>query len=241
MTLFHQIVIKCPHCSTLMQDCELMSYTVHGSSACYSDGKSDETSSMSAGEEIKACRQCNQPFWKTESKVAEDQVYRETMKNLQEPSDLFDLQTIFDDDWPEPLINRYTEMIENGFAKTDEQEYYVRTRIWWSINDYIRELPGWTYARNLKQLNAIITQRRISKALFTKYQLLLVENLDRLIFLYIKSVDVDLLFLANMYREQENFLKAKDILSKVENKREKLYRKLKCKTRWNNSRVFQIR
>lgn len=75
--------------------------------------------------------------------------------------------------------------------------------------------------------------------LFKKYEELLKENLNRLIFLYIKKGEVDLLYLADMYREKSDFNKAMEILLKVEQKGG-VYNQMKHKIRRKNKRVFQL-
>ena len=121
----------------------------------------------------------------------------------------------------------------------DEKETYLRTKLWWSINNIIRNLSTWQSARNLGQLRGILKHRRKSLQLFSKYKPLLDQNLDRMIFLYIKSTEADLLFLANMYREKGNFKKAQDVLSKFTGNKGKAYHKIKRKIRQKVSRVIQ--
>ncbi len=240
MTMFDQIIVKCPHCQTLMMDYELMSYTSDGSAEYFSDGKNDSIPSMNNTQGIGICAECNKPFWRGDSKLPEQQIDREPMENLPNVKEVYDLFMAFDEEGKERRINFYKELIENNFAKSEWQEYHLREKLWWAVNDTIRHLSGWTVARNLRQLRDIIIHRRSCKRLYKKYQPLLAENLTRMIFLYIKSTDVDLLYLANMYREKGDFDKALDILSKVDGKRGSTYTKLRRKIRRGNRRVFQL-
>jgi len=139
-----------------------------------------------------------------------------------------DLEWIFDDDRDEKTIAFYKDLLDEGFADTDEREIFLRVRIWWSVNDLVRHLSTWRSARNLRMLRAIIKHKHEASSLFETYRELFDQNLERLIFLYIKGEDVDLLYLTNMYRESGNFSKAREILNKVERKSGS-WRKLKRK------------
>ncbi len=240
MTTFDQIVVKCPHCSTLMMDYELISYTTHGSSTYFSDGKNDEVPSMEDASGIGICVACKKPFWRSESKLPADQIDWKRMDNLPNVMDTLSLIMIFDEQGKERQIMFYKELLEQDFAKTEWQEFYLRKHLWWSINDIIRHLGGWTQARSLRELKAILSHRRTCKKLFRKYDGLLVQNLDRMIFLYIISADVDLLYLANMYREKGKFQKAMEILSKEGVQKGKTYSQLQRKISRKNHFVFKL-
>lgn len=240
MTLFDQIVVKCPHCNTLMRDYELMSYTTHGSNTYFSDGMCDDIGTMSGSGEISICDQCNKKFWRSDARLERDTVDAKTIDELPGTHDIHDLHLVLKDDGDELRIKFYNDLIEQDFAGDDWQEQYLRTRLWWAINDVIRNLAGWRAARNLGQLSSIINHRRKSKKLFREYSGLLVQNLDRLIFLYIKGADVDLLYLANMYREKSDFSKAKDILNKYEGRKGHQYKAIKRKVKYRDPLVFKL-
>lgn len=236
MTTFHQIAIKCPHCKTLMRDYELMSYTVH-SSTTYSDGFCED--GIPKIKDISICVACNKVFWREDAKLSEELDY-EAMEELKNALDMMDLPWRLDDDRQEKKILFYKDLLEHDFADNDIKETYLRTRLWWSINDLVRYLAGWRSAKNLKQLRYILKHRKESLRLFKKYENLSKENLDRLIFLYIKKGDVDLLYLADMYREKSDFNKAMEILLKVERKGA-IFNQMKHKIRRKNSRVFKLK
>jgi hypothetical protein len=236
MTTFHPIAIKCPHCKTLMRDYELMSYTIH-SSTTYSDGLCED--GIPKNKDISICTNCSQAFWREDAKLSKELDY-DTMEKLESAMDMMDLPWRLDDDRQEKKILFYKDLLENDFADTDIKETYLRTRLWWSINDLVRHLSVWRDARNLKQLRFIIKHRKESLRLFKKYESLSNENLKRLIFLYIKKGDVDLLYLADMYREKNDFNKAMEILLQVERKGA-IFNQMKHKIRRKNSRVFQLK
>lgn len=233
MTTFHPIVLKCPQCGTLMNDYELMSYTIHDSTV-YSDGNSDQ---HPMSKEISICAVCHLPFWRNDATLPEDPDW--DTEGLSGPLNIFELPWRFDENARELTIEYYKDLLDKEFADDDEKEIYLRTKLWWSINNIIRNLPTWRRARNLKQLRGNINRRKKSLELFSKYKPLLDQNLDRMIFLYIKSAEADLLFLANMYREKGDFKKARVVLSKFEGKKGKAYRKIKRKIRQKVCHVIQ--
>lgn len=235
MTTFHEIAIKCPHCGELMRDYELMSYTVHRS-INYSDGFCDN--GISKIKDISICAQCNGVFWREDAKLGEE-LDMKVMDGLESALDMMDLPWKFDEDRQEKQILFYEELLKSEFADNDWKEFYLRTRLWWSINDLVRHLSGLSSAKDLKQFRFILKHRRESSRLFKKYEELIKENLDRLIFLYIKEGNVDLIYLADMYREKSDFKKAMEILLKVEQKGA-IYNKMKHKIRRKNKRVFQL-
>jgi hypothetical protein len=219
-----------------MRDFELMSYTVH-SSTTYSDGFCED--GIPKMKDISICANCSQAFWREDAKLSNELDY-EAMEELEGAMDMMDLPWRFDDDRQEKKIIFYKDLLEDDFADNELKETYLRTRLWWSINDLIRHLSGWRNARNLKQLRYILKHRKESLRLFKKYEGLSKENLNRLIFLYIKGGEVDLLYLADMYREKSDFNKAMEILLKVDQKGG-VYNQMKHKIRRKNCRVFQLK
>ena len=236
MTTFHPIILECPQCGTLMSAYELMSYTVHRSES-YSDGKTG--SGMPGSKDISICAVCRLPFWRDDGRLPDDPDW-DVHGDLGPVMDLHDLEWNFDDDRDEKTIAFYKDLLDVGFADTEEREVFLRVRIWWSVNDLIRHLSTWRSARSLKDLRAIIDRRRKVLKLFKTYRDLFDENLERLIFLYIKSDNVDLLHLANMYRESGNFIKAREILNKVERK-SGAWRKVKRRVGRKDRIVFLLK
>ncbi len=115
MTTFHRIIIKCPHCLTLMQDYELMSYTVHGAVTYYSDGYSDDMPSLIDDKGISICDDCKRPFWKEDSKIPEEKLDREKTENLPDAHDTYDLHWGLEDDGVEQKIKFYSNLLEMEF------------------------------------------------------------------------------------------------------------------------------
>ncbi len=236
MTTFHLVILKCPACAALMTQYDLMSYTVHDSTS-YSDGKCD--SGAPSSKLICICPECTKPFWKEDGRY-QDEPDHQQADQLPGAMDMYDLPWRFDDDNEEKRIGFYQDLLKDGFADGDKKEEYVRTMIWWAINDLVRNICSWTQARNIRQFKAITRHRRKFKALYKQYHSLFIENLDRMIFLFIKNGDPDLLFLAEMYREKGDFKKAREIYDKVEDPHLKFYRTLDGLIRKKVKKVVQL-
>ena len=235
MTTFDLITLKCPHCGILMSAYELMSYTVHRAET-WSDGKTEF--GVPEMHLIGICPECSKVFWRDDARIEREEPGQQE-EELPSVMDIHDLDWRLDDDRDIKRVAFYQDLLDKGFTDTDEKEFYVRTRIWWSVNDLVRHLATWRSARNLRQLKAIVSHRAKTRKLFARYAEIYRKNLDRLLFIYIKTADVDLLYLANMYREQGNFRKAADILAKVERKGN-TWKKVRKKVRRKDRRVFKI-
>jgi len=214
MTTFDVLTVKCPHCGTLMTHFELMSYTVHGLES-WSDGKVD--AGIPDMKRAGICTSCRKEFWIEDAKMPRD-FEPDEREELPAVEDVYDLDWIFDDDREVKAIMYYQNLLENGFADTDDREFYLRSHLLWSINDLVRYRHPWWKARNFGMLTRMLNSRRKGKSKFEVFELIHTKNLERLIFLLIKSGDVDLLYLAELYREAGNFDKAAEILEKVEEK-----------------------
>ena len=243
MTTLHPVVLKCPLCETQMSDFKMMSYTVHDA-VLWSDGKNDAGNPEER--EIKICAVCHLPFWKTEATLPDDPGW-DLADELGGALEIRDLREPFDDGWQEFKIDFYASLIREDFAGNDDQEIYLRTQLWWAINDLIRYKNSFLSLRSLRLMfrraDLFKKQRQEQKKrlkLFAGHAGLLKENLDSLIFLLIKKGDVDLIYLAEMYREQGNYRKAREILRKFEGKKGKAYHIISRKVRYKNREVARL-
>jgi len=236
MTTFDIRTVKCPHCGTLMTHYELMSYTVHDLES-WSDGKVD--AGIPEMKRAGICAGCRKEFWIEDAKLPRD-FEPPAGEELETVKDVYDLDWIFDDDRELKAIMYYYNLLKDGFADTDEREYYLRSHLLWSVNDLVRYRPAWWRARNFGMLTRMLNSRRKGKRKFEVFDLIHTENLKRLIFLLIKSGDVDLLYLAELYREAGNLDKAAEILEKVEIKG-KTYKRIRKKVRRKDRIAFKLR
>ena len=119
MTTFHPIVLKCPQCGGLMNDYELMSYTIHHATV-YSDGNSNQ---HHRGKEISICAVCHLPFWRKDATLPEDPDW--DTEGLGGPIDIYDLPWHFDENVQELTIEYYKDLLDDDFAYDDEKEIYM--------------------------------------------------------------------------------------------------------------------
>lgn len=235
MTTFDILTVKCPHCGTLMTHYELMSYTVNNVES-WSDGKVD--AGIPEMKRAGICAGCSKEFWIEDAKLPHDYQPDEG-EDLPVVKDVYDLGWVFDDDREVKAIMYYQNLLEDGFADNDERELYLRSHLLWSINDLVRYRPSCWKARNLRMLTGMLKSRREGKKTFKVFETIHRSNLERLIFLLIKSGDFDLLYVAELYRETGNFDKALDILQKVEQKGNN-WKKIRKKVGKKDSMVFKM-
>ena len=219
-----------------MTSYELMSYTVHNEPESWSDGRTGF--GIPQTDRIGICPVCREPFWKEDYKLPDDPDLQ-PYDDLGGVLDLYDLEWRFDDDRDIKTIEFFYNLLETYLADEDEKELYIRNKLMLSINDLVRYNTPWWEARNYTMLKRIIENRRQSLKKFNNLGMMRRDNLERMIFLYIKSEDVDLLFLAELYRQHENFKKAAEILNKVERKGN-TWKKIRKKARRGDPFVFQL-
>lgn len=235
MTTFDIQIVKCPHCGTLMTHYELMSYTVHHVEY-WSDGKSE--AGVPEMKRSGICTVCRQEFWIEDAKLPSDPDWQPQDK-LAQVMDVYDQEWIFDDDRDLKAIKYYHKLIEDGYADNDDREFYLRKHLLWAINDLVRYPFVWWRARNYGMLTSILNSRRKAYRAFREHEKIYRDNLDRMVFLFIKAEDPDLLYLCELYRERGNFDKASEILDKVAEKGN-AWKKIKKKTRKKDDKVFKM-
>ncbi len=209
MTTFRPSILQCPNCKANMFTFELTSFTVH-SSIVYSDGKVDNSSSLS-DKQILICNDCRKPMWRDDAILNDSDINYET---LPEAKDVFDLPFAFDTNRSNKLAFYYTDLLNDDFADTSEKEIYLRIKIWHLLNNS---------SRNTKQRGSIkeIIDKNISSELknsdekSTKF--LFDKNLEHLTKIYKPDCDEQQLLYAEMFRELGDFNEAKLQLNKINN------------------------
>jgi hypothetical protein len=220
-----------------MSDYEMMSYTVFQSQN-YSDGKSDN--GVPDERMVSICVGCSCPFWRDDAIIPYED-FVEMPADLPFAKDINEHLWNFEDDRQVQRIGFYKDLLDKGFHDSDEKEAYLRTRLWWAVNNLLRYRRRWMPPFRPRLILSAIRHNRKKRQLFMHYRQLLQDNLERLIFLYIKGGDTDLLYLANMYREKGDFSKAAGVLAKTDNTKDKFYRVLLKKCRRSDFRVFEIK
>lgn len=226
-----------------MYEYELMSYTVH-QAIYFSDGKTESHTFFSPGHRIGICSDCNSRFWKEDARSDLD-AYDEKYADLPEVKDLFDLNSMLNEQFQLEIIRFFQKLLEEGFANTRERTLYLREQLWWSINDLVRNSFRPTQllkfkVTSLKRLRILLKSRKINRKQFNSFKALFNNNLDKLAELLVKVDDSDLLFLAEVYRELGKFDKAKSTLSSVPEKSGKAFKQIKRATFWRKRIVFKI-
>jgi len=238
MTTFHPITLVCPHCGIKMSDYDLMSFTVHRSTT-YSDGKTVTKPWMNNDKAISLCADCQQVFWRKEAVLETDNYPGD---ELPMAGDMHDLPFALGDTFREELIRFYVKLLKDGFANTTEKKEYLRFRIWWGINDFIRyRKPVWQLVpqfKSLKRIQFLLANRKKNRETFATFKPVFEKNLKKLIAIFQPEYEADELLLAEMYRELGEMAKAKEVLNGVENKA--ACRKIATAVGRNKKRVMKL-
>ncbi|HDO27582.1 MAG TPA: hypothetical protein ENH02_05640 [Bacteroidetes bacterium] len=242
MTTFQQIVLKCPYCYHLMSDYELSSFTIRGSTL-YSDGKSVTQPYLQTGKAIKVCSSCNRPFWFEDAVIDREPDFQE-INSLEDALDIYDLPLLRGENQPEGKIKYYNKLLKEGFANTNERKYYLRVRLWWAINDLVRDPFS---LKNMLRTKAkfhifrkYIQNKREQNILFKNLKNIFTENLSQLILLLDTENEDDLIILAEIYRETGKFRKAKHAIGKLQQTDGSVTRKIKKAVLFRKKKVLKV-
>ncbi len=242
MTTFAKVFIKCPHCGIELYDYDLMSYTVYRSTI-FSDAKMVSEPYTGNDRDIALCKVCNKLFWRADA-MALPETDELLSKDLEKAGDIMDLSMTKTEDFPENLIALYDELIRNGFAGTIERKIYLRIRLWWAINDLIRDYSSLAKQlsglRSFGDLSRFVRNRISRKKSFWRQRKLFEENLRDLIKIFIVITEEDTLMLAEMHRELGNSSEALKILNGMEDKSWKAYKMIKSANRLYRRKVMLI-
>jgi len=159
---FQQTYIACPHCGKWYSHLEVVSFTVHGNSECWSDGECVNQSTSEYQRVYNKCEACEAFFWFDDCKRIEDFIvcnyldnneigklnkevtlaflrdnpaYAETheLKNLLNYPPAYYLDSL-----EENLIKDFQIFLNTDKSDEPEKEIYLRTRLWQTINDFHR-------------------------------------------------------------------------------------------------------
>ena len=216
MTTFSQIILACPHCGIRMGAYELMSYTIH-STTVYSDGMTVTEPWMNNDKAIAICPKCQKAFWQEDARIETEERIGD---NLPFAGDTYDLPFALSETFREELIQFYVDLLKDGFANTTDRKIYLRLRIWWGINDFVRyREPIWKLFpqfTSLRRAKILLASRRNSRLVFAEFKTLFRENLEKLIAIFKPEHEGEQIMLAEMYRELGEMGKAHEALKGVE-------------------------
>ena len=136
MTTFQPQIVRCPACKQKMYYYELASYTIFHSTV-FSDGKADTSPPVYNEGAIRICAKCKQAFWAREAIIETENPYA-LLDKLPQALDLHDLLYDGSENYNEKFIEYYSELLQQGFAFNREKKLYLRTRLWWAINNLVR-------------------------------------------------------------------------------------------------------
>ena len=237
MTTFSQIILACPHCGIRMGAYELMSYTIH-SSTVYSDGMTVTEPWLNNDKAIAICPACKKPLWLEDALLDTEEI---SIDNLPLAGDVYELPFALSETFKKELIQFYVDLLKDGFANTTDRKIYLRLRIWWGINDFVRYqesvwklLPQFT---SLKRARNLLANRRNSRLVFAEFKPLFRENLEKMIAIFKPEHEGEQIILAEMYRELGEMGKAKKALEGVEIKMSK---KISKSIAGNKKRVMKL-
>lgn len=240
MTTFSPIIMHCPLCGIKMQDYEMMSITIHNSTL-YSDGKQITEPWMNNDKATALCPSCKEVFWREDAAIQRD---ADREDDLPAAGDVYDLPFMLQDDAKEQLIHFYHKRLKSGFANTNDRKIYLRIRIWWGINDFVRYrkplIKELTNIGSLRRIPAFLEYRRRSMYLFKNHQVLFNENLMKLISIFKPEHDGEQLMLAEMYRELGELNKAQVALHEVKETKNSGFKKIKRAMARRKKRVIKL-
>lgn len=242
MTTFQPIILQCPSCKQKMYDYELMSYTVN-SSTVYSDSKTITDSFVDDNRAFRFCPSCKQALWIEDAILDVENPY-ELVDSIPNALDVHDMPFNMSENIMQNKIDFYEKLLKQGFAYSSEKKYYLRIRLWWSMNDFVRDKYRFlSLFRDLfhrKRFCNLYKAYKDQKKNFVIYKDLFTDNLLQLIKLTNAKTEDDHLMLAEMYRELGQFRKAKKAIKIVNIDNSTFVNKLKRQIFLRRKRVFKL-
>ena len=243
MTTFHQLTLECPNCKSRSQTYETMSYHVH-SSIIFSDGKVESRPPTPINNSILICPECKKAFWREDAK-SEDYSYEDEKSDLPQTMDVHDLPFAFEDDFTGKLANYYQELLDTGFATSNEKEVLLRIEIWHLLNNKIRNKSNRIYYNiktfGFKYVIKSFNNRRKKRIEFDENKKQFNLNLKKLISIFKPEFEEQNLLLAEMYRERGDFKNAIFLLEEMDSlENPSAYKQILKASKRRKMEVFKI-
>jgi len=118
---------ECPNCGNLIQNRSLMSGNTFDAEL-YSDLKRI-TPMLPEVPNLIECKKCRNIFWLSKTKKIGDYSWGDDPNPLWENADLADFLS----------IHNYFKALKANVAENQNEELFIRKRIWWSYNDRLRK------------------------------------------------------------------------------------------------------
>ena len=168
----------------------------------------------------------------------------EFVENVPKALDVHDLPFNMTDNVQQNRIKFYKNLLEQGFAYSNEKKYYLRIRLWWAINDLIRYRTSFIgLVKEVFHLKALLRYYKSylnNLQLFKSFSDLFKDNLSQLIILNKPKSDDDYFMLAEMQRELGKFRKARMKMNKVNFEDSSSVKKLKMRILFRQKKVFKL-
>ncbi len=239
--------LSCPFCQHEMTSYEIMSYHVY-SSETYSDGFVENNPPMLSNSNILICSDCHKPFWRSDIKMKdphEEGISNDKLDGLPKVMDIFDLSFAKDEDFSISMCIYYQQLLDSGFANTEEREFELRMKLWHQINNEFRYFPSsWIDALLQNELSLYIKRNKRRPRKHDKeaeIRPLFRSNLKQLLSIFKAESEEDYLLRSEIYRELGDFKRAKKQLKMIkELKNTKTYKKIKRAIVLRRTSVFKI-
>ncbi len=160
MTPGPEIIIECPHCSELLSRSSLGSGNTFGATH-WSDGKMDAPM-LPDYQEIVRCPKCEAFIWVKDAKEIGAYDWFNEDDNDDIPEEWKKAKSVI---WPE--TSDFEKAIEKNQGTSKKREQYLRTQLWWGLNDPVRNGERSTilppeqedlFFKNLKQLALLLEE-----------------------------------------------------------------------------------
>lgn len=212
MTTFLQQFFQCPACGAWMASIELTSYTVH-ESMLWSDGFQDHQAIYFMEPLFIKCPACSDIFCREDAQMVPAYDFQEDAVRVYE-RDEWRPPGIdsFEEGYREALVTFYTEALNSLACSNTERETWIRTRLWWTINDCIRAYPGrrhWSWRVFFTFLRRLVLPSP-GQLEFARFSKVFKENLQHMKPLYAEREAW--LLLAEIHREAGEFAEARRLL-----------------------------
>lgn len=211
--IIESVIIECPHCNLRSSHYSAVSGTVF-ESIVYTDGKMDVLSGMyTENPSLIKCRKCNGYFFFDENYVPENELNGAHKGEISELT--HNEYSLNADDFRNALLEMKQLRVE--------KEILLRTKFWWSVNDFIREDINWrekkrffTRAMNYLLMPLLKLKRfHPHYSIYKRYLMDKNENLIKLLgLLKPQKHPEEWLTVVEIYRELSQFAKAGEALER---------------------------
>jgi hypothetical protein len=215
MILGTYLIYKCPNCGRTTRRGNIISGNTFGS-VLYSDGKQIAPMLPEFPYFIK-CEKCKTFYWLNDENKAGEYEGRERFYRLKDESKWKD-----SDHARFLSSDEYLEAINLKVYKTNDEEQYLRRRLWWALNDKYRRDDEFVFNEN-------------DKDIYESNCIKLIDMLD-------KNEINDKITCAELYRNIGNYVECKNVLETIQEEKYNWIKEILLKEcEKNNKKVIMLR